>query len=71
MNQQVMEVSPSVFSEIQQRAAEGAVEQMAFPKQYDRFAAWMHETFGAVYHTEYRVVVRWEWGASWKWGFPR
>jgi hypothetical protein len=66
-----MEVSPAVFSEIQEKAAEGAVRKIAFPYEFDSFALWAHETFGCVYYTEYKVVVVWEWGTLRKWAFPQ
>ena len=66
----VMKVSPAVFSEIKEKAAEAYVEQVINPDGYDSFAAWAHETFGCVYHTEYKVIIVWEWGTLRKWSFP-
>jgi hypothetical protein len=71
MRTQIIEVSPAVFSEIQEKAAVGAVEQLVWPSGSDSFALWMHETFGCVYHHEYKIVVRWEWGTTRKWNFPK
>jgi hypothetical protein len=70
MRKAEMQVSPRVFSKMQMKAAEGAVSKMIAPTEFDRFASWAHETFGCVYHTEYNVVVVWEWGNLWKWQFP-
>ena len=71
MRQQIMKVSPAVFSEIQRKAAEAAIHRTINPKSFDLFAAWAHETFGCVYYTEYKVTVVWEWGNLWKWSFPQ
>ena len=71
MRKAEMEVSPRVFSEIQKKATEAAIHRMIAPKEFDRFAAWAHETFGCVYYTEYNVTVVWEWGNLWKWSFPQ
>jgi hypothetical protein len=70
MEGQIMEVSPAVFSEMQDKAAESMLAHLINPTEFDCFATWAHETFGCVYHTEYQVVVKWEWGTLRKWSFP-
>jgi hypothetical protein len=72
MRKDEMRVSPRVFSEMQAKAAEYAVSKMITPEiEFDRFAVWAHKMFGCVYHTEYNVVVVWEWGNLWRWQFPQ
>ena len=70
MRTQVMEVSPRVFSKMQEKASEGDLARMIAPDESDRFALWAHETFGCVYYTEYKIKVVWEWGTLWKWSYP-
>lgn len=71
MRTQKMQVSPAVFSAMQEKAAESEVARMIAPNEFDRFALWAHEKFGCVYHTEYRIEVVWEWNTLWKWSFPQ
>lgn len=54
---EVMKVSPVVFSEMQEKAAEGYIAQLINPDGFESFAAWAHETFGCVYGEEYKVEV--------------
>jgi hypothetical protein len=63
----VMEVSPHVFSVMHEKAEEDMLARIINPTEFDHFAAWAHETFGCVYHTEYEIVVVWEWNTLWKW----
>ena len=69
MRQLIMEVSPAVFSEMQQKAADCWAEDQIWPG-VDHFAEWAHETFGIPYQTEVKVVVRWERGNERWWSFP-